>query len=75
MVQTFNPSLVLVGGRMGKLMREAEPAIREALFQETLPYMTESLQLVISNSEEDHLNGCLATIYDSVMTNPKISRA
>jgi predicted NBD/HSP70 family sugar kinase len=70
LVQTFNPSVLIVGGRMGKLMQLVEPAIRAALLDETLPSMAESLDLVVSGSGEDHLMGCLATVYDSMMKNP-----
>jgi predicted NBD/HSP70 family sugar kinase len=72
LVQTFNPSQVVVGGRLGGLMRLVEPAIREAMLAETLPYMASSLQLAVHGSGEDQLQGCLATVFDGLMKNPAI---
>ncbi|MFT4901712.1 MAG: putative NBD/HSP70 family sugar kinase, partial [Lentimonas sp.] len=57
LVQTFNPSLVVVGGRLGKLMQVVEPAIREAMLAEVLPCMASSLKLVVHGSGEDQLQG------------------
>lgn len=71
LVQTFNPSIILIG-RMATLMGLVEPSIREALEAETLSYMAEPLRLVVSDSSEDHLQGCLATVFDSIMKNPAI---
>ncbi|CAA6693571.1 MULTISPECIES: ROK family protein [unclassified Lentimonas] len=72
LVQTFNPSQVVVGGRLGGLMSLVEPAIREAMLAETLPYMASSLQFAVHASGEDQLQGCLATVFDGLMKNPAI---
>jgi len=72
LVQTFNPSLVVVGGRLGGLMSLVEPAIREAMLAETLPYMATSLRLAVHGAGEDQLQGCLATVFDGLMKNPMI---
>jgi predicted NBD/HSP70 family sugar kinase len=72
LVQTFNPSLVVVGGRLGGLMCLVDPAIREAMLAETLPYMADSLELVVHDSGEDQLQGCLATVFDGLMKNPAL---
>jgi predicted NBD/HSP70 family sugar kinase len=75
LVQTFNPSQVVVGGRLGGLMSLVEPAIREAMLAETLPYMATSLQLAVHASGEDQLQGCLATVFDGLMKNPAIGES
>jgi predicted NBD/HSP70 family sugar kinase len=72
LVQTFNPSQVVVGGRLGGLMCIVEPVIREAMLAETLPYMASSLQLAVHGSGEDQLQGCLATVFDGLMKHPAI---
>ncbi|TVP76299.1 MAG: ROK family transcriptional regulator [Puniceicoccaceae bacterium] len=72
LVQTFNPSVLIVGGRLGKLMSLVEPTIQEALFEQTLPIMAKSLQVVVSDSSDNHLMGGLATVFDVLMRNPKL---
>ena len=72
LVQSFNPSTIIVGGRLGRLLQSVEPAIRESLQAETLPHMAEALEIIISNSGDDPLIGCLATIFDDVMKNPPL---
>jgi len=72
LVQTFNPSVVIVGGRLGKLMQRVEPTIKEALLAEVLPCMAERIDLRVSDSDEDQRMGCLATVYDAIMQNPPI---
>jgi predicted NBD/HSP70 family sugar kinase len=72
LVQTFNPSQVVVGGSLGRLMEFVEPAIREAMLAETLPYMANLLGLSVHGSGEDQLQGCLATVFDGLMKNPDI---
>lgn len=73
LVQMVNPSIVIVGGRLGALMDCVEPVIRESLMEETLPYVADSLEFVVSGSEDDRLRGCLATVFDAVMKNPPIA--
>jgi predicted NBD/HSP70 family sugar kinase len=73
LVQTFNPSTLVVGGRMGKVMRVVEPVIRETISAGVLPDLFENVELIVSDCEEDPLFGCMATIYDSVMANPVLN--
>lgn len=75
LVQTFNPSQIVVGGRMGQLIQYVEPTIRKTVFAETLSYMTDPLEVSVSASGEDHLKGCLATVMDEIITNPRIGAA
>lgn len=72
LVQTFNPSLVIIGGRMADLMKYAEPSIRKAILAETLPYMAEPLKVVISTAGEDPLRGGIASVFDATMKNPML---
>jgi predicted NBD/HSP70 family sugar kinase len=72
LVQTFDPSHVIIGGRLGRLLKHAEPAIRKGWEEEVLPQMSDVLQISVSNSHEDQLMGCLATVFDAVMKNPPI---
>ena len=71
-VNVFNPKLVVVGGSMGKLLKYSQKRIKQVLDSEILPHMGESLQLEVSQMEDDQLMGCIATIYDSVMKNPPL---
>lgn len=70
LVQTFNTSQVIFGGRMGKLMDLVGSSVREALLEQTLPYMSEELEVVFRASDEDQLIGGLATVFDVLMKNP-----
>ncbi len=72
LVQTFNPSMVVVGGRLSELLKYVEPVIREATLNDTLAYMTDPLELIVGTSGDDALRGGIATVFDSVMKNPKI---
>ncbi|MGJ8651689.1 MAG: ROK family protein [Opitutaceae bacterium] len=72
LVQTFNPSTVIVGGRMADLFQFAEPAIREAMLTETMPFMSEPLDLIVGTSGEDSLRGGIATVFDAILKNPAI---
>lgn len=73
LVQTVNPSIIVVGGRLAGLMTLVDSEIREALMAATLPYMAEDIQLVISQSEDDRLRGCLALVFDQMMKHPPIA--
>ena len=73
LVQTFDPSKVIIGGRLGRLLKHAEPAIRQGWRQEVLPQMSDELEISVSDNPEDQLMGCLATVYDAVMKNPPIT--
>lgn len=70
LVETFNPSMIVVGGRLGQLMKIAEPQIKDAIFANTLPYMAEPLEVLVNTAGEDQIQGCLATVFDSIMKNP-----
>lgn len=70
LVQAFNPSQIIFGGRMGKLMKLVEPELQAALIEQTLPYMAEALEVVVNESDDDSLLGGLATVFDATMTNP-----
>lgn len=72
LVQTFNPSTVVVGGRLSNLMKFVEPVIREVTLRETLAYMANPLEVTVGTSGDDALNGGIATVFDSMMKNPKI---
>ena len=74
LVQTFDPSLVVLGGRLGELMRFVEPVIASSLEQAVLPGMAEELQLQVNDGGADCLRGGLATVFDAVMTNPPLGR-
>ncbi len=73
LVQTFNPSMVVIGGRLGQLMEIVEPQVRDAILAQTLPFMLEPLEVLVNASEDDHVQGCLATVFDSIMKNPLVS--
>lgn len=70
LVQTFNPSTVILGGRLGPLFKPVEAQIREAVVAETLPFMAGELECEVSGSNDDPILGCLATIFDELMQNP-----
>jgi predicted NBD/HSP70 family sugar kinase len=72
LVQTFNPSVVIVGGRMADLIEFAEPSIRQTVLAHTLSCMTEPLEISVGTSGEDPLRGGIATIFDAIMKNPMI---
>ncbi|WOO39969.1 ROK family transcriptional regulator [Rubellicoccus peritrichatus] len=72
LVQTFNPSLVVVGGRLRSLMKYADTSIRSTLMDETLPHMKETLEFKISDSDDDNLAGCFATVFEVFMKNPPL---
>jgi predicted NBD/HSP70 family sugar kinase len=70
LVQAFNPSQIIFGGRMGKLVKLVGAGVQSALLEQTLPYMAEELELVFNESDDDSLLGGLATVFDATMTNP-----
>ncbi|MCH6255059.1 ROK family transcriptional regulator [Puniceicoccaceae bacterium K14] len=70
LVETFNPSSVIVGGRLGKVIKYASPSIAEVLKNRPMHAMGESVELTVSCSEEDSLVGCLASVFDAAMKNP-----
>lgn len=70
LVQTFDPSMIFFGGRMGKLMNLVRPSIHAGLQEQTLPYMAAELEVVFRDSDGDQLLGGLATVFDAIMKNP-----
>ena len=72
LVLTFNPSMLIVGGRMGALMKFAESGIHAGVIEDVLPYMKENVELVVSDSGDEQLKGCLATVFDFLMKNPEL---
>ncbi|MEM6885404.1 MAG: ROK family transcriptional regulator [Verrucomicrobiota bacterium] len=72
LVLTFNPSMLIVGGRMGALMKFAESGMRAGVMEDVLPYMKENLELVVSDAGDEQLQGCLATVFDFLMKNPEL---
>ena len=70
LVQTFNPSAIVIGGRLGPLMGFVESEIREAIFADSFPYMTDPLEVRVNEAGDAHVRGCLATVFDSIMKNP-----
>jgi predicted NBD/HSP70 family sugar kinase len=74
LVQIFNPSVVIVGGRLGGLMQWVKPIIQQELRQKTLPYISKGVDVIVNSSDQDHMLGCLATVFDAVMQNPEIGK-
>lgn len=71
LVQTFNPSTLIVGGHLGKIFRLVEPEIATFLEELTLKRTMENLQFRVSDSGEDPLLGCLSTIHGAIMRSPR----
>lgn len=70
LIQIFNPSRVVLGGHLRELLVLCEDGIRASLSQQVLSPMGKNLSVVVSDSKEDQLIGCLATVFDAVMRNP-----
>lgn len=70
LVQTFNPSTLLVGGRLGKLMKLVESEIGETLSALALPGMVEDFHFRVSDTGEDPLVGCLAIVHEAILSDP-----
>lgn len=70
LVHAFNPSMLVVGGRMGQLMKLVEVEIRESLHGLALPGMLDNFNFRVSDTGEDPLLGCLAIVHDAVLNNP-----
>ncbi|MBK1876714.1 ROK family transcriptional regulator [Pelagicoccus mobilis] len=73
LVQVFNPSQVVLGGHLRKLIALCETQIRETLEEAVLAPMGKALTVSVSVSGEDQLRGCLATVFDAVMRNPELA--
>lgn len=72
LVHTFNPSMIILGGRLGKLFHTVEPSILSGLNSSALPHMAQPLSVHVSQSDDDQLVGGLDIVIDSVMTNPPL---
>lgn len=75
LVDTFNPTRIIIGGRLGRIIRFALPAVESVLKKDSMHLMGDALVLSVSESEEDSLLGCVASVFDAVMNNPKIGEA
>lgn len=72
-VEAFNPSTVIVGGRLARIMLPVEAEVRSTILAQTLPCMREELELFIGNESVDPLMGGLATVFDAIIKNPSLS--
>jgi predicted NBD/HSP70 family sugar kinase len=70
LVQTFNPSSLVLGGRLGPMMKLVETEIQESLRILALPGMMEDFDFRVSDSGEDPLIGCLAIVHDAILNDP-----
>lgn len=70
LVQTFNPSSLILGGRLGPVMKLVEAEIQESLTPLALPGMMEEFDFRVSDSGEDPLIGCLAIVHDAILNDP-----
>lgn len=70
LIHTFNPSTLVVGGRLGKLLKLVEAEIREALAGLALPGMLDNFEFLVSDTGEDPLIGCLAIVHDAILSDP-----
>ncbi|MDQ8187442.1 ROK family transcriptional regulator [Pelagicoccus sp. SDUM812002] len=70
LVQVFNPSRVVLGGHLRDILALCEDQIRETLEQRVLYPMGKDVTVIVSASPEDQLKGCLATVFEAVMSNP-----
>lgn len=75
LIQAFNPSTIVIGGRVGNLLEIVQPAINEAIHANTLPYMSEELEVIVSDPGSDRLRGSLATVFDAIMKNPLLQNS
>lgn len=73
LVQTFNPELVVIGGRFGELFSFVESTVEAALRGATLPFVAEETRISFDRTEVNTSAqvGCLATVFDTTMRNPK----
>jgi predicted NBD/HSP70 family sugar kinase len=72
LVQSFNPSIVIVGGSAGILFRFSKNALLEGVQARVMSSFGESLKLVIMDSPDDRLYGCSVVVRESVLKRPPI---
>lgn len=72
LVQTFNPTVVIVGGRYGKLFKFVESTVKAAVVFEALDPVSDRLSVHVSTSGEDSVMGGLATVFDATMKDPML---
>ncbi len=70
LIHTFNPSTLVIGGRLGKLLKQVEKEIRESLDALALPGMLDDFNFMVSASGEDPLIGSLAIVHDAILSDP-----
>ena len=72
LVQSFNPSTVIIGGSVGVLFSFSKSAIFEDISFRTMSSLSASLKLVIMDSADDRLYGCSVVVRESVLKHPPI---
>lgn len=72
LVQSFNPSIIIVGGSAGILFSFSKNALLEAVLSRVMPSLGEPLKLVIMDSPDDRLYGCSVVVRESVLKRPPI---
>ena len=70
LVHALNPATLVIGGRLGQLLKLVEVEIRESLNAVALPGMLDDFVLRISDTGVDPLLGCLAIVHDAVLSDP-----
>ncbi|MEM9445323.1 MAG: ROK family transcriptional regulator [Verrucomicrobiota bacterium] len=75
LVHVFNPELIIIGGDLRELIAHMQDSIKISIDNQILEHMSEGFAIEISESEDDQLMGCIATIYYAVMENPPIREA
>lgn len=70
LVHAFNPSTLVVGGRLGQLIKLVEAEIQASLSGLALSGMLDNFNFRISDTGEDPLLGCLAIVHDAILNNP-----
>ena len=70
LVHAFNPSTLVVGGRLGPLMKLVEAEMQKSLNALALPGMLDKFNLRVSDTGEDPLFGCLAIVHNAVLSDP-----
>ena len=70
LVHALNPATLVVGGRLGQLLKLVEAEIRESLNAVALPGMLDDFVFQISDTGVDPLHGCLAIVHDAVLSDP-----
>ncbi|MFT4044726.1 MAG: ROK family protein [Gordonia sp. (in: high G+C Gram-positive bacteria)] len=76
MVNVLNPSLIVVGGRLGVTGEELLAGIREVVYQRSTPLATQHLQIVQSAADTlGGLRGAAQIVLDSVLAPEHVDQA